>query len=391
MIDSIFVALSGMLGHQRGLSVISNNVSNMNTAGFRGSIVSFADVFIGAPDGSAGGQRGVGAGVDASNTRLDFRFGDPIQTGVGLDLMLAGEGFFVLQDENGELRYTRNGHFDFVDDELVAQDQRFKVMTRNASGQLVPISIKDLKTSAPKKTSELTLEGTLSSGDPDRKVTVQSVEVFDSEGRKHTLTIEFTLDTTAPMGFIVWKVSVLESGQEIGSGEARWLSPADNPSLEMPLALAGAQAIEVSFNLDDVLVGSVGTQNTSVSVTKQDGFATGSIGTRTFDENGVLKLTYTNGQEADGPKLVLAQISDQSALVQLSDALFAYRGEQPAALREAGDDLHVVAQSLEQSNVDITEAFTQLILMQRGFQSSSQVLSTANDMLQELFDLRGQQ
>src|SRR5688572_3546197 len=167
MIDSIFLGMSGMQGHQRGLSVISNNVSNMNTPGFRGSSVSFADVFIGsASNGLIGGQRALGGGLDASRTQVDFRAGERQLTGLELDLFLEGEGFFVLQEENGEIHYTRKGNFVFDDDhELVVRDQKVKVMTRNAAGQLVPISIRDLRLSPPKATTTVTFEETLSPND----------------------------------------------------------------------------------------------------------------------------------------------------------------------------------------------------------------------------------
>src|SRR4051812_37137181 len=109
MIDSMLIALSGMQGHQRGLNVISNNISNMNTPGFRGSAVSFADLFTGSdqrslPDGRLVSQQGSNGGVDASRVQLDLRAGDLQQTGRNLDLGLQGNGFFVVQDAQGAIR-----------------------------------------------------------------------------------------------------------------------------------------------------------------------------------------------------------------------------------------------------------------------------------------------
>jgi flagellar hook protein FlgE len=395
MIDSMYIALSGMLGHERGLNVIGNNVTNMNTLGFRGTTVNFADVFLGSePNGLGAGQqnqRGVGGGVDSSRTTVDFRPGTPQNTGNDLDAVLQGDGFFIVQDESGAIRYTRAGSFDVVDDELVLKGQKTKVMTRDAGGQLVPISLKDLHANAGKTTSAITLEGTFKSDDTDH--TIDSLDVFDSSGNKHTLSLAFkplqpnSPDNPSP--FLVWRLVASEQGLPIGTGDLEFISTSPQGSpLSLHLELAGTDAIDVSVDFSSVQVQNIGTDS-DVKVTKQDGFAVGQITGKTFDEKGVLKLTYSNGQSADGPTLALAQVIDQNALVQVGNGLFDYRGTEPVTIREAGDDLKVQPRALEGSNVDLTTEFSQLILMQRGYQASSQVVSTANDMLQELFDLRG--
>lgn len=396
MIDSIYIALSGMLGHERGLNVIGNNVTNMNTLGFRGSTVNFSDVFLGtAPngtDGSSQQQRGVGGGVDSSHTMVDFKPGLPQNTGNDLDVFLQGDGFFIVQDESGAIRYTRAGSFEVVDDTLMLKGQKIKVMTRDASGQLQPITLKDLQVNAGKPTSKFALTGNFLTNDTD--FSIDSFDVFDKNGNKHTLKLAFTFhkhqSTDNPGAFDIWRLSASEQGQEIGTGDLQFLSgiPQQSP-LSLHLALTGADPIDASVDFSGVQIQSLGQQDSNVTAAGQDGFAVGQITAKTFDEKGVLKLTYSNAQKADGPKLALAQVIDPAALVQVGDALFEYRGQQPVTIREAGDDLKVEARQLEGSNVDLTTEFSQLILMQRGYQASSQVISTANDMLQELFDLRG--
>jgi flagellar hook protein FlgE len=391
MIDSIFVALSGMQGHQRGLSVISNNVANMNTPGFRGSTLTFADVFNGAPRSLPGGQSSLGSGLSAAFTVMDLTTGEAQQTGNDLDLRLDGSGFFVLQDESGALRYTRNGSFEFnAEGQLVARGQKLKVLARNASGQLVPIELKDLQKNPPKATSEVTFERILSSEDEDH--VIESLVAFDKAGGKHTLKVEFKNETPDPnpTNVIVWKVTVFEGTTEVGAGEVRFLGSIPEPGsspLALTLDLKDAGATEIAFNFDAVTSIDIGASS-SLAVQKQDGRLTGEISARSFDERGVLKLTYSNGEKADGPALVLAVIANESEMIQVGNSLFEYRGATPATLREAGDELKVMSQSLERSNVDLTEEFSELILMQRGYQASSQVVSTANDMLQELLDLR---
>jgi flagellar hook protein FlgE len=392
MINSLYLALSGMLGHERGLNVIGNNVTNMNTLGFRGSTVSFADVFIGTtPNGSqdlSGRQRGVGAGLDASRSRLDFTLGQPQRTGGELDLALDGEGFFIVQDDRGEIFYTRVGRFEFVDDELMLKGQKVKVLTRDAGGAPVPLSIADLKISAAKATTEITFDGNLSPSDEDK--TLDSITVFDSEGSLHTLSVRFRKETEQVPGVTTrWNITVSENGVDVGSGDLDFNGfSAVTSRLNLFLTLTNADSQSVAFEFRNVT--SFGSSvDSDVQVQRQDGFAAGTITQRTFDAQGTLKLTYSNGQTADGPKLILAQIGDLDGLVQTGEALLSYRGEQPVSHREAGDDLKIVPGTLEGSNVNLTTEFSQLILMQRGYQASSQVMSTANDMLQQLFDLRG--
>src|SRR5687767_9122870 len=195
MIDSIFLGMSGMQGHQRGLSVISNNVANMNTPGFRGSTVSFADVFIGSGrNGLLAGQQGAG-GLNAERTLVDTQAGGPQLTNRALDLRLDGSGFFVVQDENGAIRFTRNGSFQFVDGVLVTSAQQLKVMTRNASGQLVPLETKNLKQNPPRATTKVTFRQILSLDDPEH--VIDPVVVHDAAGGKHTLKVEFRRETVS--------------------------------------------------------------------------------------------------------------------------------------------------------------------------------------------------
>jgi flagellar hook protein FlgE len=389
MIESILVGMSGMQGHQRGLSIIGNNVSNMNTPGFRGSSVSFVDVFTGpAPRGQLFGQRGAG-GLGAALGLVDTRPGDPQRTDREHDLSLNGPGFFIVQDETGETRYTRNGSFEFVEGKLVTRRDRLAVMTRNDAGQLVPFEIGSLQQNPPRATSKITFSGSSNLGENDNEHTIDPLVVHDSAGVKHTLKLEFH-PVNKSGNLNTWKMTVFDGLIEVGSGEIQFVGNGimeDSKLLSLRLELQNADALDVTFDFSNNIGLTFGSENSTLAVEEQDGFGVGEITARTFDQKGMLKLDYSNGQKADGPKLTFASIPDETELLQSGGALFEYRGSEPVVLREADDDLKVASGFLEGSNVDLTEEFSELILMQRGYQASSQVVTTANEMLQELFQL----
>ena len=267
-----------------------------------------------------------------------------------------------------------------------------RVMGRNAAGQLMPIEVSSLGSRPHKATSEVVLENSLSPSDVDTTHTIDAVAVYDKLGGKHTLKLEFKKESSSSPTEAKWTLRVFEGTTELGSGAVEFIGggvpkPGSSP-LRLTLPLKDVEPCEIAFDFGQASGANVGTAST-LSVKSQDGSAAGKISAVTFDEKGAIKLTYSNGDKADGPKLVLAVFGDEAQLVQTGNSLFDYRGDTPPTLREGGDDLKVKSGGLERSNVDLTEEFSELILLQRGYQASSQVVSTANEMLQELLGLRG--
>jgi flagellar hook protein FlgE len=385
VIDSIFIAMSGLRGHQRGLDVISHNVANMNTPGFKGSSVDFADVF--------GGEQGdgqdapAGGGLDASRTTLDLRAGELQRTGRDLDLALEGEGYFVFREASGALRYGRGGGLEFdAEGRLVGRGHGLEVMARQADGTLAPVRLDGLRGSAPKATHEVRLSGNLSSTAGEHAI--DPLPVYDRLGGVHNLRLAFTRD--AGGGFERWTVRASEAGRELDTASLEFAGgrPLGGAStLRLSLGLAQAEAIEVDLVFGSEVTSFSSGATSTLAVEGQDGHAPGTISGLSFDATGHLKIAYSNGQSAEGARLALAELRDGAAVRAVGDGLFAYAGAETVALRTAGEDLRVAGQSLELSNVDLTREFGALILMQRGYQASSQVIGTANEMLQQLFEL----
>ncbi|TQF08382.1 flagellar hook basal-body protein, partial [Myxococcus llanfairpwllgwyngyllgogerychwyrndrobwllllantysiliogogogochensis] len=153
------------------LRVIANNTTNLNTPGFKGSSLRFADAFY-SSGGYTGRQFGqMGYGVSTMGTSMSFKSGELRQTGNGLDLAIDGQGLFMLQGTDGSIRYTRAGQFQFNrDGVLVTQGSGAKVMGVGADGSPGEISIANLKTTAGKATAVAKFTGNLSSSGTDQTV-----------------------------------------------------------------------------------------------------------------------------------------------------------------------------------------------------------------------------
>ena len=202
MIESIYVGMTGLSSFSRGLRVIANNTTNLNTPGFKGSSLRFADAFYsnGSYSGHQFGQ--LGYGVSTTGTMMSFKPGELRQTGNGLDLAIDGQGLFTLRGEDGKITYTRAGQFQFNSDGiLVNQGTGEKVMGVGTDGKLTEISIANRRTNAGKPTTAIKFTGNLSSTGTDQ--TINNVRVIDSAGGEHTLSLKFTNTNTTTFGNIV--------------------------------------------------------------------------------------------------------------------------------------------------------------------------------------------
>lgn len=392
MLDTIYIGLSGLGSYSRGLKTISNNVANLNTPGFKASSLRFGDlIYQGRRDGA--GNARTGSGVTTFGSSTDFSAGDFRNTGNGLDVAINGRGFFVLRDEQGNLRYTRDGQFHFNGNgDLVASSNGLKVLAYDTNGNLVPVNANGYQTHAPKASTQITLAGNLSSGD-DAHV-VDNVNVYDSTGAAHALKLAFgNKQIDAATNTITWTVTVTEGATNLGTGTMKFqngLPVAGDSTVNISFAPQGGAASSLAISPGTDVTGySLGAEST-LAVKTADGYASGSVATQALDAQGKLSIGYSNGQSAQPFQLALARFQSMEGLEQVGGNLFATHvgtAVQIDRTGAAGDSL--VAQSVEISNVDLSQEFGDLIVQQRGFQASSQIVSTANEMLQQLFEMKG--
>jgi flagellar hook protein FlgE len=394
MLESIYIGMTGLDSYAKGLNVISNNVANLNTTGFKGSQLQFADLYYKDSDAGLGSgneqQQQVGAGVGTGGTVLNFQQGEARQTGNDLDVLIDGPGLFVLR-KDGQTTYTRAGQFEFDKDGFLVDRVTGGRVTSLAGGTLGDFSLSGLRASAPKATSSVKFSGNLSSGDQQHVIT--TVTVYDALGTPSTLRITFDNRNSVTPG--AWDVTVLTSDSKtLGTG--RIVMKDGKPvvgSDAVEITFTPQNGQEVSFKLDfstEVTSYPAGSESTLASG-KNDGYPAGSLVKASFDSDGNFVTTYSNGQTDKHGRLALAWFNQPDALEQLGNNQYVNRFGQDAHYGSPGvaEFGKVQAKALESSNVDLSQQFGEMIITQRGYQASSQVLTTANEMIQQLLDMRG--
>jgi flagellar hook protein FlgE len=390
MFGSIYIGLSGLTAYSEGLKAVSNNVSNLNTSGFKASDVTFSDVY-GA--GSAGGLSYAAAsaqgghGVTLNDISVNFQQGELRQTDRDLDLSIDGGGFLVLLND-GQTFYTRTGSFSVNDDGfIVLAGTDYKLAVLNSDGQPAAVNIDRSRTSAPKETTKVTFADNLSLTATEH--TIAEVPIYDQTGKAHNWKLEFSREETV---FNEWTLKVTDSdGHEIGTETLKFIDGAVDPDTETLTFTDDAAGLSVVFDFTKISTFSSGTVS-SLSAADVDGQGTGTIATVAVNAKGELEISYSNKDKLSLGPIALADFRDPQKLEQRSGGLFVDNGFGKVQYLSADDPQvgTILSRRLEASNVDLGSQFAELILIQRGFQASSQIISVSNDMIQQLFGIRGQ-
>lgn len=390
MLGSIYIGLSGLSAYSRGLQTISNNVTNLNTSGFKATSFTFADSFSYGGLGSnftryVSGEQ-VGAGVRYGEEFIDFRQGDLRQTGGDLDLAIQGRGMLVLL--NGDhTYYTRTGQFGIAKDgyvSMLGSDYRLGIL--NGSGQAEAVNVDAKKTNPPAATTKATFADNLSS--TATTATVSDIAVYDASGTKHVWKALFTPVGANNPG--EWTVKVTDdAGATVGEQTLKFIGSVPDPSTSTLTFASGTTSVD--FDFSKVTSFSSGTVS-SLHTGSVDGYGIGTLSSVTVDQDGQVKLTYSNQQTELLGAVAIADFQDPQALSRLGSGLFEDRAGGNVRLLSSGREGvgNLATRQVEASNVDLSAQFGELILVQRGFQASSQVVSVANDMIQQLFGIRGQ-
>ncbi|GLQ92745.1 flagellar hook-basal body complex protein [Dyella acidisoli] len=390
IMQALYNSVSGLFGFSQSLDTISNNISNMNTPGFRGSDSFFENVL------DDDGTKIAGTGADTSQGQIE-------QTSTSTDVAIQGEGLFILKDPQGNLYYTRSGQFDFnASGQLEDSVNKYLVQGYSPTGSFGNIDISSLKTLPAVATTTVNMVGNIfstssTSSSPD---TISNITVYDALGTAHTLTMTLTVasSSTTPTtsGSSTWNVAITDSsGATLGSGQVTFdqtgAPEAGANQVTMTANLGGkSQSIAFNFGTPGSLSGATGISGepTSLAAKVQDGHGVIGISSESFDTNGVLQLTYADGSTHAGPQLALASFPDEGSMTEIQGNLYLPPQTQTAQIGRPGTDIFgkIDGSSLEMSNVDLTKELADMIVLQRGYQASSRVMTVSSDMLQQLYD-----
>jgi flagellar hook protein FlgE len=385
MSDGIYTAETGLAAFEAGLQAISNDTANLNTPGYKGSSLLFSDLVDSNANHGAGGS---GEGVATSGTTMNFTPGQLQSTGNPLDLAISGNGFFTLQDKSGNIHYSQDGQFHFgTDGKLVSTSTGEDVMAMDGNGALVPIDISSLQNNAAKATTTVSFGGNLSS--TATTDTVGNVQVIDASGTAHTLSLGLVPVSGTPGS---WTATLSDGSTTVGSGTIAFSSTGQpvpgSGTLSLTFTPSGGSAIPLELDFSAATSTASGASST-LAVTSQDGFAAGTLNGQSFDGSGTLVLTYTNGQTVKDGQLALANFLSPDDVRSTGSNEFSATAGHTLQTGVAGTGTFGTVESgeIEGSNVDLSQEFSNLVIMQRGYQASSQVISTASDMLSSLFNV----
>lgn len=380
MFQALFNSLSGLFSFSRSLDTVSNNVSNMNTPGFRGSDTFFENV-------------NGGRGTTVSGEGLRTTSGDIRQTGTATDLAIDGNGFFILRDASGNLHYTRAGQFRFDENGLLVDSVTgFEVMAIDTAGNLDAIDLDGYRSLPPEATTEVLLVGNLAPGTPTQAI--NSVRVYDTNGNLHTLTVTLTDNTaTIPGNYLVSVTD--ETGAVVGTGHLRFgldgTPLVDHNTMALNLSYQGvAQTVTLNMGTPGAFSGAtrLAGSTTNIGARVTDGHPVLGITELSFDDNGVMQLVYSATERREGPQIGLASFPNESALELSGGRLISGTSVQQRTLGRPGEGAfgRIAGGSLEMSNVDLTQEFADMIIIQRGYQASSRVMTVSNEMLEQLYN-----
>jgi flagellar hook protein FlgE len=415
MSSSLLTAVSGLQAAQQMLDVTGNNLANVNTTGFKSQRADFQDLVYETLQASTLTTTGlisgtnpvqVGLGVTLGATTTDFGQGGLTATGRNLDLAIQGNGFFVVKNAAGENIFTRAGVFDMdsngylVDPSTGYRVQRFGTVgeatattpafqTPNNPNILIPIGTGI----NAQPTQNVQVQGNLSAAMAVGATYSTAIQVYDTQGTAHSLTVTFTKTAANTFSMNATVSDGTVSGVPVNNitfnADGSLAGPATAAlSLAFPPGLPAAQPVNVKFGTVGGFDGltQFGT-NSSAATISQDGSTAGSLSSFTVAQDGTIQGTFTNGRILPIAQMALARFSNVGGLTRAggnyySDAI----NSGPPIIGAAGSGSFGLIQrgTLEQSNVNVSLEFTRLIVAQRAFQVNARTISTTDQMLQAL-------
>lgn len=421
MMRALFSGVTGLKSHQTRMDVIGNNISNVNTLGFKKSSVTFADLYsdtissASAPSGTSGGTNAkqIGLGVAVSSVVINHSAGAASYTGNALDLTIDGDGFFIVKTPDGD-KYTRSGNFNLSSGGFLV----------DASGNYVQCYNSVWKEGDSGSTESTGIDGESSTYFENFAYTPDAVSIKTKESGTYTFSID---ETTGDIKIFKDIVDVTPTG---GLNLSTALSPAltdtgaltDGTTYTLTLPELGTITFEASTTIaagsgNSRFADMTGVlENAAIDVTNNDGFVAGTtVGNMGIDQSKYYNVTINEegavvaqllnamtdpiagaGPMAAGSNIVLgyislASFSNTAGLEKVGENMYEETpnsGRAKVAVAGEGGTGSLTPSSLEMSNVDLSEEMVNMIITQRGFQANSRIITSTDSMLEELVNLK---
>ncbi len=401
------IAVSGIKAATADLDVTGNNIANANTTGFKASRAEFADLYAASNLGT--NQDAIGQGVKLAAVAQQFTQGNVSFTNNSLDMAINGEGFFVLEDNEGR-SYTRSGAFGidkngYVVNATGQQLLGFQATNGTVTGAVGPLQISSSNL-APQASSSVSAQVNLDAAasapatafdaslgvpTPDMYNNSNSLTVYDSLGEQHLATMYFAktganqwdvhlrVDDAIPTGTSSTTLTFDNSGNLTSStpvGFGTYTPPNGADPVQLNVDFTGTTQFGADFG---------------VNALSQDGYTTGRLSGVNIDSQGVVLARFSNGQSSAQGQVLMANFSNPQGLQPLGDSNWAETNDSGAALLGApGTSSLGVVQSgaLEESNVELAEQLVNMIVAQRNFQANAQVIKTEDEVTQTIINIR---
>ncbi len=415
--STLYVGISGLQTNAQAMAVVGNNISNSNTTAFKSSSALFSDVMA-TTVSSASGNSEVGRGAQISTVKTSFAQGTLEATDSDTDLAIQGDGFFIVSPADADtVYYTRNGAFSFDDEGYLVTAEGMRVQgsaindAGEVQGNIGDIQINLVSQIAASETATVDMTTNLNSDSElvgpfdvanadDTSNFSSSLVIYDSLGTEHIATCFYT-----KTGENQWEYNVAVDSDELDAAQAgaEDLTVVLTGTLEFDedgnLTTGGTgntaalqwnngsdQTQVISYNFDITQFDSEST----IYYQTQDGYAAGELSSVNIASDGTVSGVYSNGVTDDVAMIALATFTNPDGLDSAGGSLWMETAQSgAAAIGFPGESQGtLITQSLELSNVDLSAEFVDMITIQNGYNAASKVITTVDEMLQEVLNLK---
>ncbi len=416
MTQAFYTGLSGLQTTSYGIDVISDNLANVNTVGYRGNSYEFSSLFedaVMAPTQNNTTSDSIGLGTSLQTTSMTQSSGSYMLTDKSTDLAIFGEGWFGVQ-YGEDTYYTRDGAFTFDSaDDLVTSDGYHVLgsMGGNIDGNVLTqpldtVALGDVNaqeelnfpqtlTYPPEATTTVTFSGNIGTIDETRTM---SAGIIDADGNSNELRLEYTLSDTQNATGTRWDVTAVTTSAD---GETIYDTQSGVVEFDETGALISNSLTTIDNNGSPVTIdlgaqysGIVSVANSDIiSSSTADGAKSGDLIGYDVNMNGEVIATFTNGKQSSVGKIGIYHFQNDQGLDRVSGSLFSESSNSGNAFlykNENGENIvgsEIRNFQLEGSNVDMTNGLTELIILQRSYDANSKSITTADEMMQKALEM----